>query len=128
MSDYVKITRRQEIFLAARLAGDSIVEAAKKAGVTDRQARRWQKCEPFAVALGQARRRAFNDAIDDLRAAAGAAVSRLRLAMNDRNHTIAIRAATELLSQARDFAGVMDLADRIEQLERACATNANSRS
>jgi hypothetical protein len=119
MSAPRKISRRQELFLVALLSGDSVIQAAAKAGVTDRQARRWlYENETFAKARTEAQRRIFQEALGELRAVAGEAVRRLRQALSDTNSAIAVRAAAELLTQGRDCSGLIDLAERIERMEK----------
>ncbi len=123
-NDRVELSARQVRALHALLAEPTIVRAASRAGVHERTVRKWL-CEPaFKRALDVARRQAFEDALGQLRAAAGRAVEALLdvVQHEDARPADRVSAARVLLDNAHRAHEAFEVAERIESLEAEVRT------
>src|SRR5436309_16027491 len=82
MSENVSLSAKQEKFLAALLAGNTIVVAAKVAGVSEQTGHRWLKDSTFSEAYKQAKNKLFEDALDEMKGGMGEAVNARRKHLN----------------------------------------------
>jgi hypothetical protein len=104
-----KLTRKQEVAIAALLTAPTIADAAYAASISEPTLWRWLQREDFQTAYRQARREAVSQAVAYLQRVAGEAVDTLRAVMQD-----AQKPASARVSAAR---AVLDLAIRGVELE-----------
>jgi hypothetical protein len=104
-----KLTRKQEVAIAALLTAPTIAEAAHAASISEPTLWRWLQREDFQTAYRQARREAVSQALAYLQRVAGEAVDTLRAVMQD-----AQKPASARVSAAR---AVLELAIRGVELE-----------
>lgn len=121
------LTPRQARTVAAILTTRTIEAAAKLAQVNSRTIRRWAKQEQFQAALAAERRELFSAATNELRVAAGEAVSALRdvLRCPETPSAVLVQAASAVLAHAFKAVELADISERIDALEEAAA-NAKS--
>lgn len=112
-----KLSRRGEALIAALLVEGSIAEAAKKAGIGARTARRWLRNPGFSEAYKRARRENFAEANARLQLASGEAVQTLRDSLGDESGSVRIRAAIAILQFSINNIQIEDLTDRVQRLE-----------
>jgi hypothetical protein len=121
-----KIGRQREAAIAALLTAPTVGDAAKAARVSEKTLRRWLAEPAFAEPYRAARRQALDTAIGTLTAATGEAVVTLRRNMSEAAPpAVQVRAAVALLDLALRGAELIDLAERVEQLEAAAREGAN---
>jgi hypothetical protein len=115
-----KRSQQEEAAIVALLSEPTIAEAAGKVGIGERTLLRWLADPDFGTRYREARRRALDQAVSGLQQAAGKAVAVLVTIAEDQTAPPAARvsAARTVLDQAFRGMEVLDLADRIEQLER----------
>jgi hypothetical protein len=111
------LTEKQEAAITALLTEKTHVEAAKKAGIGEATLRRYLTQPEFVAAYRQARRAIVEDAVTALQKAATAAVKTLERNLDCGNLVVETRAAQLVLEQAFRGAELLDLAQRIEELE-----------
>jgi DNA-binding MurR/RpiR family transcriptional regulator len=111
-----KLSRKQEIAVAALLAQPSIGEAAKAAGVGEKTLWRWLQKDGFQEAYRNARRRVVDHALSQVQAGMIEAVQTLRNVMNNRK-----TAASARVSAARAMIGFGFQAVEVEDLEKRIA-------
>ena len=111
-----KLTRKQELAIAALLSSPTIEAAAVQAGVAVATLRRWLKDAPFIVEYRTARRQVVEAAVGRLQQASGNAVEALSRNLNCGNAGNEIRAALGVLDQAYRGTELLDLAERLERL------------
>jgi hypothetical protein len=112
-----KLNRKQEALIAALLTEPTHAGAATKAGVSEATLHRWLRLPAFQTAYRQARRGIVEAAIGRLQQTAGKAVDTL-----DRNLACGqagneIRAALSILDHAMKAVELLDLVERVEELE-----------
>lgn len=120
------LTSRQHSAILHLLAGMTIVDAAKAAGVAEKTLHAWLKEETFTAELAAARRQAIGTALDTLTASGRAAAEVIVTLMSDTKiaPTTRLRAAESVLDRLTRWIELEDLARRIEALEaRANANN-----
>jgi len=94
------LTGSQEAALGALLGGSTVTEAAEAAGVSRQTASGWLNQDPdFAAELGNRRQELWRAVGSRLEAHALKAVDRLVALLDEPDHRIQIRAATELLKR-----------------------------
>jgi hypothetical protein len=111
-----KLSRKQELALAALLAQPSIGEAAKAAGVGEKTLWRWLQRDDFEEAYQNARRRVVDQAIAQVQAGMTEAVQTLRDVMKNKK-----TAASARVSAARAMIGFGFEAVQMENLEKRIA-------
>ena len=114
-----KRSRREETAIAALLACPTLEAAAERAGIDPATLRRWLADPSFAARYRAARRQVVEQAVSALQRAAGESVEALQRNLTCGTPTAEIAAAKAILDQAFRGMEVLDLAARIEQLERA---------
>jgi hypothetical protein len=112
-----KLTRKQEEALAALLACPTILEAAARIEVDESTLRRWLKQPAFRAAYRQARAQVLEAAVGRLQQAASLAVDTLVKHLAAEKPGDAIRAADLILQHAMRGAELLDLAERVDELE-----------
>jgi hypothetical protein len=115
------LTPRQEHAVVALLNHPTVAQAAQSIGMSQRAIYRWLDQPAFSRAYRRARREAFAQAIALTQRYAPAAVHTLARIMADESAgaTARVSAATALLKFSRESVELDDLADRVDQLERA---------
>ena len=116
-----KRSRREDAAIAALLACSTIEAAAGQAGIAGSTLRGWLSEPVFKARYREARRQVVEQAVSGLQQAAGEAVAVLSTIAGDAAQPAGARvsAARTILDQAFRGMEVLDLAARIEQLERA---------
>jgi hypothetical protein len=113
-----KLSRKQEQAIAALLAKPTLRKAAEAAGVSERTLRAWVKEQPaFLRAWRDARRRVVEHAVGQLQRAAGRAVRALVKNLACGQSAVEVRAAVALLDKALGGVELVDLLQRVEDLE-----------
>jgi hypothetical protein len=115
-----KQSRLQELAITASLACSTFDAAAEQAGVAPATLRRWLTEDDFQQRYRGARRQVLEQAVSGLQQAARVAVATLRAIAEDATAPPGARvsAARTVLDQAFRGMEVLDLAARIEHLER----------
>jgi hypothetical protein len=123
VSPFAGVSVRQGRAIEALLAGVTILRAAEAAGVNERTVRTWLKRHRFRLALFDARREAFAQAIGLTQKFAPNAIGVLAKVMNDpaSGPTAKVMAATALLKFGRESLELDDVNVRVEQLEAVLA-------
>ena len=110
---------KQARLIASLLEGATLEAAAKAAGVSYMQARRWQTDPAFRQILAEARRQAIGLALDVLTGSAREAAATVKAIMTDSSAPpgVRLKAATEVLDRLAQWIELTDLEDRITALE-----------
>lgn len=113
--------QREDAALAALLSEPTIAQAAAKAGISESTLLRWLAEPSFRARYRDARRQVVEQAIVGLQQAAGDAVTVLSAIAGDAAQPAGARvsAARTILDQSFRGLELVDLVERIEQLERA---------
>jgi hypothetical protein len=114
-----KRSRREEAAIAALLACPTLEEAAQRAGIGESTLRGWLHDPVFQQRYRGARRQVVEQAIGGMQQATGEAVTALRRNLTSGVPASEIAAAKAILDFAVKGVELVDLAERIEQLERA---------
>ncbi len=113
-----KLPRKMEVALAALLTEPTIAGAATKSGLGERTLRVWLKTPMFAAAFKDRCRAVLDATTSALSAATADAVQTLRRNLTCGNAAAEIRAAAAILDHAYKAAELLDVAKRLEELER----------
>ncbi len=120
---------KQEKLLSALLSEKDLKAAAEKAGVSETTAWRWLKDDDFTAEYRRLRRDAVEQTAAQLQRASGEAVETLRKNLTCGNPNAEIAAARIILEQAVKGVEILDLQQRLEQIEDELAkqnkTNGN---
>jgi len=108
---------RQQSALEALLTEPSHAAAAARADVSESTLRRWRQQPAFRAAYRHVRRECLEGAVARLQSLAAEAVETLRHGLSHPNPGHQIRAAQLILYNAFRGADLMDLVDRIGELE-----------
>ncbi len=122
-----KLTRKQEAAIAALVSCSTIGEAARTAGVGERTLWRWLQLPDFQTRYRAARRQVVETAIGRLQQATGAAVDTLQKLLKRSPPSVRLGAAKAILDQSVRAIELLDLAARVEVLERQHARNGGTR-
>lgn len=116
-----KLSRKKELAIAALLATDTVEQAAKKAGCSERSLWRWMKDQDFQRVYKGARRDVMKQAIGRLQDSCSTAVATLEDVMRDAEAPASARvsAARTCLEFAQRAVETEELAERIEEMEDA---------
>jgi hypothetical protein len=116
-----ELSPKQEMLIAALLAGNTMVVSAKAAGVTDKTARLWMKQPHFQEAYRSAKQAVFDENLEALRDGVETAITTIRTIMTDSSidPAVRLRAATAWLQQSIQVYKNDDLEARIIELEEA---------
>ncbi len=112
------MNRRQEAALVTLLAEPTCTAAAARALVAEKTLRRWLKMPEFQAAYRDLRRRAVEDAVGQLQQTVAAAVEALRRGLICGQPVAEIRAARTVINQVAKWTELIDLTERVEELER----------
>ena len=115
-----KLSRKQELALAALLTCSAITDAAKQCGIGEVTLHRWLKDATFQAAYREARRAVVQHAITQVQQATGEAVETLRRVMQDPEAPASakVSAAKNILDTAVKAVELEDLEARITALEQ----------
>ena len=126
LTEESELTPKQEQFIAALVAGNSIVVAAAAVGIGEKTAHRWLKQPLFQGVYKAAKQWAFDEALSELRDNVNLAIATLKRNMtNDEEvpstqvRAIQVRAATVWLAQAVQVHKMEELEARLQELEAA---------
>jgi hypothetical protein len=116
-----KLTRRQELAIAALLAHPTLAPAAEAIGVNEKTLRQWMRIPEFKAAYAQARMEILDRTVARLLESSGQAIDTLLRNLTCADPGPEIRAAVAILDHARRGVEVLDLAAEVadlrEQLE-----------
>jgi hypothetical protein len=117
MSENVRKTGREAAILALA-CGETIADAARKAGVVERTLYRWLKGEGFRQEIATARAEMFNRALGRLAEGAVGSVLMLRqLCLKAKSETVRLAAARALLEQGTRLRESVEFEHRLRALE-----------
>jgi hypothetical protein len=114
-----KRPRQEEAALAALLAEPTIALAAEKAGIGASTLLRWLQEPSFKARYREARRQVVEAAIGRLQHVSTKAVDALERNLTCGIPAVEVGAAKAVLDQAVKAVEVMDLAERVEQIEQS---------
>jgi transposase-like protein len=112
-----KSSRKREQAIAALLSEASVEAAAAKAGIGTTTLKRWLAEPSFRRLYGQARTGLLERVVQTLLAASTRAVETLERNLTCDKPSVQVRAAEVILSRATRGVELLDLAQRIEELE-----------
>jgi hypothetical protein len=118
MSDSTALKPKEEKAIAALLASPTHEEAAKAAGISSATLRRYLADPAFAREYRAARRWMVEVAVGRLQQAAVAAVGTLERNLTCGKAADEVRAAVAILAHAYRGVELLDLDERLEQVER----------
>jgi hypothetical protein len=121
MSDPTKLTRKQEAAIGFLLTERTQEAVAEKTGVSTATLRRWLRLPTFMGAYRDARRLVVEAATGQVQRAALKAVRTLTRNLRCGNSSVEVRAAAIVLEQAFRGVELIDLVQRVEQLEQLSA-------
>ena len=122
-----KRERLEDRALAALLSEPTIVQAATTAGISESTLARWLADPPFRARHREARRQVVEQAISALQRATEDAVTTLTRNLRCGVPASEIAAAKAVLDFAVKGVELVDLAERVEQLEQAAAVKKGER-
>jgi hypothetical protein len=111
------LTTPQMRLIGELIAHDTITEACRSAGISDRTYRRWKANFEFREALAAARHEAFCEGLAVVKAALPDAGRALTRRLNAQRDADAIRAARAVFDVAIKGVELLDLAERVRALE-----------
>ncbi len=113
------LTPKQEQFIAALVAGNSIVVAAKAVGIGEKTAHRWLKQPLFQEAYKAAKQAVYDEALEGLRDGTKEAIDTLKSNLKALEPAVQVRAAHIILTQSIQVHKIEVLEQRIQELEEA---------
>jgi phage terminase small subunit len=114
-----QLSSKQEQFIAALIAGNTIAVACKTAGIAERTAYNWLKQPAFKQALQTAKQEVFNDKLESLRDGVDLAISALERNLTAPDPSVQVRAAHIWLQHAIQVGKMEELESRLQELEEA---------
>ncbi len=113
-----ELSSKQTLFVAALLAGHTVLVAAKASGIAEMTAHRWLKDPRVQDAIKQARHQAFDTALSRLMDVTSEAIDTLASVMRDKEapRGVRIRAAQLLLENAIEVHKMSELEQKIAAL------------
>ena len=118
MSTRSKIERKSEAVIAALLTEPTQAAAAAKAGIGAATLQRWLRNPKFLFQYRIARRLIVEAAVGQVQQASSQAVDVLRRNLNCGNPAVEVRAALAILDKAMVGVELIDVANRVEELEK----------
>ena len=122
-----KLSRKQELAVAALLTESTIAAAAQKAGVGEVTLWRWLKQEGFTSVYRSARRETVEKAIAQLQQASWAAATTLLNLLEAEAESIRLRTAVAILDHAHKAVELWDIEERLAALEGLVEVSSNGR-
>ena len=116
-----KITNKERA-LTALLECSSIADAAKRCGLSQETLYRYLREKEFVSDFRNARRQVVENSITQLQQASGEAVEALRRNLSCSNPQAEIRSAQIILDNALKGVELVDILERLEQIENAVET------
>lgn len=113
-----KLTRRQEATLLALMSHSTVADAARAAKISESSLWRWLQEPEFQHRHREMRRSVVEHAIAELQTLTSDAVATLRRLLNSGHKPTEARTALGILMHATEAVKLVDLAARIEELER----------
>jgi hypothetical protein len=113
-----RLTRKQEALVGALLTEPTYAAAAAKVGISESSLYRWLTLPEVQAACRTARRQVIEAVIDRLQKAMSRAVETLERNLTCGQPSSEVRAALGILEQGFKAREVVDLAERLEELER----------
>jgi hypothetical protein len=113
-----KLTRKQEVAIAALLSEQTLAAAAERAGVSEVTLSRWQKLDSFLSEYRGARRQVVEKAVAQIQQSSWAASTTLLKLLASPSDSVRLRAATEILNQANKGLEMLDFEERLSALEQ----------
>jgi hypothetical protein len=122
-----KRAQQEDAALVALLSAPTITEAASQAGIGEATLYRWLADPAFRARHREARRQVVEHAVCALQHATSTAVATLERNLTCGAPASEIAAAKAVLDFAVKGVELVDLADRVEQLEQAAAVQKGAR-
>lgn len=113
-----ELSQNQEKAIVALLAHPSTAKAAKASGVSESTIWRWLQDDTFRKHYRDAQEKVFDGALGSLQGAMTAAVDCLMRNLTCKNPSAEVSAAKTILDFTMKARELLDLADRVEELER----------
>jgi hypothetical protein len=113
------VTPKQAKLIAALLVARTAREACRQAGVPERTLRAWKQTPEFRAALKDAEGGVLREAAGLLQSMTLPAARVLRRLLHARDPAVRLRAAQTVIDRAVKGAELLDLMERVEQLEAA---------
>lgn len=113
-----KLSRKAREAIAALLAYPTMAEAAKVAGVSESTLWRWMQGEDFQRRYREAQDKVFDNSLSALQGATTEAVATLKRKLTCGNHAVEVTAASKILDFTMKARELLDLTERIKELER----------
>jgi hypothetical protein len=122
------LTTKQARAVAALLIAPTLCEAAKNAGISERQLARWLAEDAFRMALQRAQDEAIGAAVRRLAGGLGRALDTLQVVMDDKYTPagVRVRAALGWADAGRAWLETLTLAERVTKLEEAAQNGKQS--
>lgn len=111
------LTAKQQRGLAHLLAEPSIATAARAARINERTMRRWLEEPEFERAYRAGRRRLIDTVLARLQATGDEAVQALARNLHSEKDSVQVSAAKAIIEQLVKVGELLDLADRVAELE-----------
>ena len=112
-------TTNKEKALTALLKSSTVTEAAKVCGLSEETLYRYLRDKDFVSEYRNARRQVVENSITQLQQASGEAVETLRRNLSCSNPQAEIRSAQIILDNALKGVELVDILERLEQIENA---------
>jgi len=113
------LTPKQEQFIAALVAGNSIVVSAAAVGISEKTAHVWLKLPHFQQAYRDAKQFVYDEALEGLRDCTKEAIDTLKSNLKALEPAVQVRAAHIILTQSIQVHKIEVLEQRIQELEEA---------
>jgi len=112
-----KEARTRERAIVALLTAPRLEDAARQSGVSKSTLCRWLQEPAFQDAFRAARRRVLEAALSSLQEAAAAAVAALKRNLGCRKASVEVQAARAILDYSMRSVELLELEERVRQLE-----------
>jgi hypothetical protein len=122
-----KTARMQEQAIAALLSHPKQEDAAKAVGISRSTLCRMPAEPAFHGAFREARRQVLDTALSSLQEAAGAAVAALKRNLGCRKSSVEVQAARAILDYSMRGVELLELEERVRQLEASIAERTGGR-
>lgn len=122
-----QLTRSRERAIVALMSHARLEDAAKAAGISRSTLCRMLADASFQGAYREARRQVFEAALSNLQEAAGAAVAALKRNLGCRKASVEVQAARAILDYSMRSVEMLELEERVRQLEASVSERAGGR-